>query len=120
MLEEVAYPVEHQAVALFFHDYTGRPGDPRLKAKPMFLIPEIFLASLSTQPIHIALSACAIYLLSRYARAPQLKDLGASRYVEALQALRRSLASPQTATSDGTLGGIMMLIMWEVRPQSYQ
>ena len=109
------YPIEPQAIALFFHDYANRSGDPRLtKSKPIVDVPQVYLTSLTSEPIHYALTACSLAVLSRYTKSLEVLGLAKNKYVESLHSVRRALGSPETATKDSTLSGILMMMHWEV------
>lgn len=112
---ELRYPEEHQALALFFHDYTGRLGDPRLRQRPYFLLHQMYASAAASEPIFDALCACALHILARFKGAQHLHQMGNKKYFDGLTSLRKSLSSPEHALSDGVLGGIMMIKIFEVR-----
>lgn len=115
MIEEMRYPVEQQAIALYFHDYANRRGDSRLtKSLIVTSVPEVYLSTLSSEPVHYALSACALSILARFVHAPELLQLADSKYVESIHSVRRALRASGTTTGDGTLAGIWMMLLWEV------
>ena len=108
------YPIELQAITLFFNDYAMRPVDPRLRQRPIFLLPGIYASSSIRDPVHDALCASTLNILARYVNAPQLRVLAQQKYFDGLRSLRRSLQSSNQALSDGVLGGILMLKVYEV------
>ena len=110
-------PIECQAITLFMNDYQGEgilPSDPRLMTKPILFTRQVYVSALSCEAVHPATAAPAIGVFAKFIGRPELKVWSMRKYGEAIQMIQQALQDPDSALTEGTLQGILVLKLFEV------
>lgn len=76
------------------------------------------LRSDPTDALQATLKAIGLALMSQIHSLPALRRAAGEEYSVALRAINRSLQDADTATSDSTLGTVVLLALYEVSPFS--
>ena len=107
--------VQERAVPAFIHDYVL--DDAELPNSFHFL-PEILRREPAASGLMHAVRAVGIASIALGGKWPNAMVAGDAEYTSALRAVNASLADPERAKDDRTLITVMMLGMYEVRPNA--
>lgn len=87
----------------------------------MEFLPPLYVAAAPGDPFSLAFTACSLASLSyREGFDPLLEQQAAACYVKALSATSSALYRPSIATSDATLGAVLLLALYELQSANTQ